>query len=303
MKFVVEFPMPSAGVDPSLLSGAGVREVAEVLEGTGFDAVCFTDHPAPSAAWLENSGHQTFDPLAALAYCAGVTRRLHVMTHCLVIPYRNPLVTAKALATLDLMSEGRLIVVAGTGYLTSEFEILGVDMAARNEVFDESVRLMSSAWTHPTFDVEIADGTVEQVSSVPAPHQNGGPPIWVAGNSTRARRRATKQAGWSPILMSESIAQMTKTAPLTLEELRRHASDLREQATAEGRPRPTVQVQTPMSRYLQRPPSVEEHRDHLGELAEAGVDSFIVMPPGRNREELVDLLERYADDFIRASAA
>jgi probable F420-dependent oxidoreductase len=302
MKFVVEYPMPASGADPALLGGAGVRQVAQVLEASGFDAVCFTDHPAPSTGWLNAGGHQTFDPSAALAYCAGVTRRLKVMTYCLVVPYRNPLVTAKSLATLDLVSEGRLIVVAGTGYLSSEFAILGVDIDARNDVFDESVSVMRSAWSRHSFDYEVAGGAVEQVTSAPAPHTQGGPPIWVAGNSARSRERAARQAGWSPILMSDDIARLTKTSPLSLDGLRRHAAAMRDRAAREGRRRPTVQVQTSMSRYLHGPPSVEEHREHLCDLAEAGVDSFIIMPPGRSREELVDLLEGYADDFVGAAA-
>jgi probable F420-dependent oxidoreductase len=300
MKFAVEYPMPVSGGNQYLLSGSGVRDVARVLEASGFDALCFSDHPAPSANWLESSvGHQTFDPLAALSFCAGVTNHLTLMTHCLVVPYRHPLVTAKVLATLDLVSEGRLIVVAGAGYLEAEFSMLNVDIDDRNRIFDESLSLIRSAWSGHA--LEYVSGTdSDQVACVPAPHTRGGPPIWIAGNSARSRRRAVGEAGWSPILVSEATARLIRTSPLTLEGLRRHVSDLRDQCERAGRPRPTVQVQTPMSRYLQRPTSIEQHREHLGQLAEAGVDSFIVLPPARSAKALVDGLEGYADDFVRA---
>ena len=70
-----------------------MTRVAQRLEAAGIDALSFTDHPAPSLRWLEEGGHETFDPFAALSYCAAVTSELHLMTRLVVLPYRNPLLT------------------------------------------------------------------------------------------------------------------------------------------------------------------------------------------------------------------
>ena len=152
MKFTIEYPVSVPGYDPALVRPDGMRRVVQAAEGAGFSAVAFTEHPAPSKKWLDAGGHEALDPLAALSFCAAVTERIGLMTYLLVLPYHNPFMLAKRLATVDLLSEGRLTVVAGTGYLRSEFLALGVDMAARNELFDESIEVMRGVWTNVPFD-------------------------------------------------------------------------------------------------------------------------------------------------------
>src|SRR6266702_8502534 len=79
--------------------------------------ISFSEHPAPSHKWLNAGGHESLDQTSALAFCAAVTSRLRLMTYLLVLPYHNPFLAAKALSTVDVLSGGRLTVVAGTGYL------------------------------------------------------------------------------------------------------------------------------------------------------------------------------------------
>jgi len=96
-----------------------IRLIAMAAEKAGFGAINTTDHPAPSDKWRLNGGHDTFDPFAALAFMAAVTNSLRLHTHILVLPYRNPLITAKCAATVDVLSDGRLTLGIGSGYLRS----------------------------------------------------------------------------------------------------------------------------------------------------------------------------------------
>src|ERR1700689_672738 len=109
MKSSLRLPLFLAGSERRYIGQAAVSDVAQAAEEAGFDSVYLTDHPAPNEAFLANGGHQEFDPLITLAYVAGVTRRLRLLTSLIVLPYRNPLLTAKSLATLDVLSGGRLM--------------------------------------------------------------------------------------------------------------------------------------------------------------------------------------------------
>src|SRR6204780_4396630 len=139
MKFTVDYPIVNAGYDPALVTAAGMTRIAQAAEEGGYDAVSFSEHPAPSAKWLNAGGHESLDQTSALAFCAAVTSRGRLMTYLLVLPYHNPFLAAKARGTVDLLSGGRLTGVPGPGYLRSEILALNVDMTQRNNLFDESL--------------------------------------------------------------------------------------------------------------------------------------------------------------------
>ncbi|MEO3822720.1 TIGR03619 family F420-dependent LLM class oxidoreductase [Actinomadura sp. B10D3] len=303
MKFTIEYPVAARDYDPALVTGEGVARVAGAIEREGYDAVAFTEHPAPSLKWIEAGGHHTLDIVSALSFCAARTTRLRLMTYLLVLPYHNPFAAAKALTTLDLLSGGRVTVVAGTGYLRSEFLALRIDMDARNEIFDESVEVMRGVWTRVPFHHEGRNFVGKGVASLPGPVQPGGPPILVGGNSAVARRRAAANQGWSPLLMAPGAkAATTRTPPLaTIEELAVRVTEVRERAAEIQGPdaEVTVQVQTPESGFMKAAGSYEEHRDHIGRLAEAGVDSFVLQPPGDDVRRLEDVLAAYAAEVVR----
>jgi probable F420-dependent oxidoreductase len=294
--FTVEYPVSVPGHDPALVTAEGMRQVVRAAEEAGYAAVGFTEHPAPSKKWLDAGGHETLDPIAALSFCAAATERIRLMTYLLVLPYHNPFLLAKGLATVDLLSGGRLVVVAGTGYLRSEFLAAGVDMDERNARFDEAVEVMRGVWTHVPYDHEGRFFTGRGVAALPAPATPGGPPIWIGGNSALARRRAAAQQGWSPFLSDGVLARTTRTPAITsVEQLARYVREVREMA---GRPI-DVQVRTPAHRFMIDGGSADEHRDHLGRLAEAGVTSFVVQPPGASVQATVEALHAYAEAFLR----
>lgn len=301
MKFTVEYPVSAPGYDPALVGPEGMTEIARAVEAGGYDAIAFTEHPAPSKKWLDAGGHESLDLFSSLSFCAAVTQRIRLMTYLVVLPYHNPFVAAKAFATLDRLSGGRASIVAGAGYLRSEFLALNVDMDARNELFDESIEVMRGLWTEVPFSHQGKHFEGRGVASVPGPVQPGGPPIMIGGNSGLARRRAARNQGWSPLMVSAEVARTTRTPSLaTIEDLAARIAEVRELAVAQQGEGTTIQiqVQTPACKYLMNPGSEEEHRDHLGRLAEAGVDSFVLQPPGESVAKTADALQSYAETFV-----
>ena len=141
------------------------------------------------------------EPFSLLAYLAHATRRIKLGTSVLVIPYRNPVVTAKMLATIDVLSRGRLILGAGVGWLREEFEALAAPpFEARGAVTDEYLRLMRAMWTSDPVTFEGHHYAVRGVHALPKPAQTSGIPIWIGGHTDAAVRRAGALGdGWHPI--------------------------------------------------------------------------------------------------------
>jgi probable F420-dependent oxidoreductase len=136
-----------------------------------------------------------------MSFLAGATARVRLGTSVLVIPYRNPVVTAKMLATLDVMSRGRVILGAGVGWLREEFEALRApSFDERGRVTDEYLRLMRECWTREPAQFDGTYYRMAPVSALPKPVQKGGIPIWTGGHTDAALRRAGELAdGWHPI--------------------------------------------------------------------------------------------------------
>lgn len=295
LRVTVEYPVDGAAAE--LLTTAGMSAVVRRADQLGYDAVAFTDHPAPTGEWLgSRAGHETLDVPTALAFCAAVTERIRLMTYLMVIPYRNPFVAAKALATLDRLSAGRLTVVAGAGYLVEEFAALGVDFAHRNQSFDEGLSVMQAAWSGEPVDhagpLFPARGVVQR----PAPVQDGGIPVMVGGNSPRARHRAARLQGWSPLVVDEDVAAAVRTRGLSLAALPGAVREVRSTVTeVQGVGASfSIQVQTPHSYALRRGLDPVAHREHLDELGEAGVDSYILKLPTSGVQDAIRGLEEYA---------
>ena len=301
MKFTVDYPIVTAGYDPALVTAAGMTRVARAAEECGFDAISFSEHPAPSQKWLNAGGHESLDQTSALAFCAAVTSRIRLMTYLLVLPYHNPFLAAKALSTVDLLSGGRLTVVAGTGYLRSEFLALNVDLSQRNELFDEALEVMRGVWGGDPFTHQGKHFSARGVVSRPGPAQQGGPPVLIGGNSALARARAARNQGWSPLMVSPEVARTSRTPGIgTVAELAAKIKEVRDAAQRDGAAAAlTVQVHTPQTGFIQRCGSAEEHRDHLGQLAGAGADSFVVRPPGDSLDRTIESLQRYAAAFLK----
>lgn len=279
MKFLVEYPVSSERGGGEWISPDGIRRFAKTAEEAGIDALAFTDHPAPSAKWLRQGGHETFDPFAALAFCAAVTTRLRLMTRLVVLPYRNPLATAKSLATVDVLSGGRATFVLGAGYLRSEFAALGVDFAERNALFDEAVEVLRNLWTTEEFRFAGRRFTALGVTSLPRPVQLPHPPLWLGGNSSVVLDRVARfGAGWSPMLGDPSVAAAARTRSITShDELRGLLDDLVSRMAAAGRNLDELDIAVPdPAADLRLAMSPDERRTRLAELAKLGVTYTVV---------------------------
>jgi probable F420-dependent oxidoreductase len=201
-----------------------VAAVAKAAEEAGFDALAFTEHPMPSDRWLEAGGHDAVDPFIALTWAAAVTSRLRLLTNITVVPYRNPFLLAKTVATLDALSGGRVVLGAAAGYLKSEFRALGVDFDERNELFDEALEVLAASWPGDPVTHEGRHFSAKGNVLVPRPVQQP-VPVWIGGNSGVARRRAARHGqGWmpfgtpaNPTVRTPAIETADDLAPLVAE--------------------------------------------------------------------------------------
>ena len=308
LRFTVEHPVGQHGCAPELYQQDGLAAFVRAAEDSGFDAVAFTEHPAPSLKWLQAGGHESLDPLTALAFVAAVTTRIKLMTYLLVLPYRNPLISAKMIATVDLLSQGRLIVGAGGGYLRSEFFALGVDFEERGALFDEAIDVIRELWVGESLTVEGRHFTARGQVSAPVPVQRPHPPIWIGGNGKNARRRVARAAdGWMPLLVSEELAATTRMPALaTVPQLAAAIDELRDLLTEAGRDPASVRIQVQGRQgdlLVHRENSWEEHHDFLGQLTEAGVTDVVIRTTGSGVGAAVDALQEYGRDGIAAHRA
>jgi alkanesulfonate monooxygenase SsuD/methylene tetrahydromethanopterin reductase-like flavin-dependent oxidoreductase (luciferase family) len=119
MRFSIQLPTDRVEQGDEFVSRDAIIEMARAVEHAGFDACYVTDHPAPAASFLEGGGHHALDPFVALSLAAAATERLRLHTNILVLPYRNPLLTAKAIASLDAVSGGRVIMGVAAGLMSA----------------------------------------------------------------------------------------------------------------------------------------------------------------------------------------
>jgi probable F420-dependent oxidoreductase len=228
MEFGCVFPNRGPMATP-----ANLGRVAEKAEALSYDTVWFSDHIViptevksfypydPSGKMPFNPSEPYWEPLTVIGYVAGRTSRLRLGTSVLILPYRNPIVTAKMLATLDVLSNGRVTLGAGVGWMEEEFKAIGLDTYARRGAYsDECIRIFRELWTkdNPSFQ-----GEFHQFSNIrcePRPVQPGGLPIWIGGHTPQAIRRVARLGdGWQPLVqrppadlppaeMQEKIAQL-----------------------------------------------------------------------------------------------
>lgn len=297
------YPLASGRASAEFATRRGVVEFARAAEEAGFDGIGFTDHPAPTHRWLGAGGHDALDPFAALAFCAAVTERLLLIPNVVVLPYRNPLLVAKSVATIDALSGGRFVLAVGTGYLKGEYRALGVDFDERNDLFDEAIEVMRGVWTTDDFSYEGHNFTARSQTANPKP--SGPIPIWIGGNSRLSRRRVVEKAdGWVPFPAPRGLAATARTVPLeTLDDLRALLDDLWRQAEATGRDPAEIDVSfmtTDGGNPADDDFNPEAHLLALADLASLSVTWCMVPMPGDSLSHAIEALHRYGDSVINA---
>jgi probable F420-dependent oxidoreductase len=237
MKFSGQIPTDQVTNGAEWIGAPAIGEIARALEAADFDAGYATEHPFPPDAWLRAGGHHALDPFVALAVAASATQRLRLHTNVLVLPYRNPFLTAKAVASLDAVSGGRVILGVAAGYLEAEYRALGADFERRNPLADDALLAMKRAWSGDSVEWDGPGYRAVGNRMLPTPVQQPHPPIWIGGNSRRAAQRAARHGqGWSPFPVSAAFGRHTRTAPIeSIEELAARIRELGDQAREVGR--------------------------------------------------------------------
>jgi len=236
--------LPSRG---AMASPDNLKSLAQRAESLGYDSVWVSDHIilprqvdsfypyAADGVAIFRPDEDYYEPLATLNFLAGCTQRVRLGTHVLILPYRNPVLTAKILATLDVLSAGRVILGAGVGWMEEEFQALGLDTySQRGAVTDEYIRLFKELWTKDEPDFQGEHYQFSGAGFMPKPVQKPHPPIWIGGHTGPAIRRAAKYGdGWMPI-------GLRPPAILEPEELSEKIARLRRLTVRAGRPEDAV---------------------------------------------------------------
>jgi probable F420-dependent oxidoreductase len=164
--------------------------VAKACEAAGAWYVAVCDHVAIPDDKVAAMGSTWYDTIATLGYLAALTERVRLISHVWVAAYRHPLVSANSFASLDRLSDGRVIIGVGAGHVEGEFEALGVDFHRRGKLLNEAIDQMAEALSAPS---------IGGLQVAPRPVQTPRPPIWIGGSAPAAIRRAAERGdGWLP---------------------------------------------------------------------------------------------------------
>ncbi|MBU6328853.1 MAG: TIGR03619 family F420-dependent LLM class oxidoreductase [Acidobacteria bacterium] len=294
MRFSIGLPTHHVDEVDEWCSARAIAEMSAAAEAAGADAVFVTDHPAPDTTFMAKGGHHALDPFVTLTVAATATSRLRLHTNLVIMAYRNPFITAKALATLDVVSNGRTIIGTGAGYLGAEFAAVGADFDRRNAVTDESILAIRALWSGEPVTMEGLHFSAVDTVARPLPVQSPHPPIWIGGNSDRAIRRTVELAdGWNPMPSPARASRLLRTPPIeSIEDLDRRIGDLRAACEKAGRAEVPEVIFTPIGVDMFRGelPSAQAFIDDMGALAAIGVSTVTVNLPAITRAQWIDTM-------------
>ena len=301
MVFGVQLPVQSQStiyVDEweTTAGPAELAAVARRADDSGFFYVAVCDHTAIPRRLAGAMGTTWYDTTATLGWLAALTTRVRLLSHVYIAALRHPLRAAKEMATLDVLSGGRLIVGVGAGHVPEEFEVLGADFARRGPLLDEAIDAMAAALSEefPAFAGPAFCSS--DLAVAPRPVQQPRPPIWVGGSSLPALRRAAARGeGWLP--QTPRRKDMAELVPKLLE--------LREELRpgdpiaigALGGPLHVGEAtwELPRGTLCGPPEAVAEHLASWGEL---GVSHVQVRFPSRSAAETCDQMAAFSETVM-----
>jgi probable F420-dependent oxidoreductase len=229
--------LPVEGEGATAASIVAVAREAERLNAHSLwvtDRILMPSEPPTGYPYSEVRGAVAFDParrwiepLAVLGMVIGVTQRIHVGTNVLVLPYRQPIVLAQEIASLDWLSNGRVLLGIGTGWMGEEFAALGIPKAERGQRTDEYIGVMRALWSSRepvTFHGRFASFT--KMTLPASPRHTGGPPILVGGNSQAALQRVARLGdGWLGVDLAPEATRLAISRIRELRDLEGRPSD------------------------------------------------------------------------------
>lgn len=302
MRFGVDLAPIGEGANPDR-----IRRLAQRAEALGFDSVWVTDHVViptrvesaypygPPGSFNPRTRGTYYEALTTMAWVAGATERVRIGVSVLVVPNRNPVLTAKQIATLDNLSGGRIILGIGVGWMAEEFEALGVShFHRRGRATDEYIRLFRALWSGGPTAFEGEFYSLREVICQPTPARPGGPPIWVGGNGTPAMRRTVELgSAWHAIRLSA-------------DELRAKHEQMRAFAAERGKPAPDLTTRCSLGPGGALTGSGEYELDGdpaaiaatLDRYAAAGcTDVMFDLFPRDSTEAMLETMERFATEI------
>ncbi len=261
--------------------GINVAELAEELEERGFESLFVPEHthipvsrksPFPGGGELPKRYAHTHDPFVALSFAAAATKRLLLGTGICLIPERDPIVTAKCVASLDQLSGGRVVFGIGGGWNVEEMENHGARYNTRFKLMGERILAMKALWTEEAAEYHGEMVDFDPVWSYPKPAQRPHPPILLGGETDYTLRRVVDYCdGWFP-------------RPGRGFEIKEQLLRLRRMAEQAGRDPRTL------STSVFRAPA---DKAALKEYAAAGIDRAVLEIPDKSRDEILRLLDEY----------
>ena len=300
------------------------KKVAQAAERAGFDFLSVNDHiivPAKldsaypytvGGVWSASEQGHCFDQLATLAFIAGCTERLRLLTSVMVVPHRPVIQTAKMLSTIDVLSNGRLIVGAGAGWMSEEFKLLGAPFEDRGRATDEYLEAFKELWTKERPAYKGTHVSFDNLIFAPKPIQKPHPPIWIGGESPAALRRTVKLAdAWYP-------GNNNQQKPLdTPARLKMGIGELRAMSEKMGRDPSTIgialiaqapygwtaeKIQDGSARRMFTGSSAEMAEDAVA-LSAVGVSDVALRLGGASLAESVERIDRFGAEVIAMAQA
>jgi probable F420-dependent oxidoreductase len=278
-------------------SPQAIITVARNAESLGFASLWVLDrllwpmqpvskYPGNPRGEMPSPMQNTYDPLVVLSFAAAHTEKLLLGTSVLVAAYRSPAVTAKMTATLDLLSNGRMILGLGVGWSADEFAAVGRSIEERNQQADEFIEVLRELWKTDESCFEGKFYRVPRSVFLPKPLQKSGPPIWIGGNSERALRRvATHGDGWHP------------TSRLPIAEMTEKIARVREAASQRGRRPEDIALTLRWNAFpdLAIPENRSLVTQRLRDYREAGVEHICIdfnIPQSTSLDSIAENMER-----------
>ncbi len=306
------FGVPSRG---PLASLENIVALAQKGEELGFDIITVSDHIvvpndidsiypySETGEFTSSQSGEYMEQLTTIAYLAGVTSRIKLLTSVMVLPHRSPVLTAKMLATIDVLSQGRLIVGCGVGWMEEEFEAIGAPpYAERGAVGNEYLRVFRELWTSddPSFDGEYA--SFSNIAFAPKPVQQPHPPLWIGGESPPALRRAGQLGdAWYPICSNPQF-------PVgTLEQFADYQARVRRHAERAGRDSDELDFAYSVNWFDDAQEQIVEGERRIltgsptqvaadiDALEDLGVNHLMLNFQGSDLKETFDLLARFTE--------
>ena len=289
--------------------------VAQQAERNGFHSIWFPDHVCmpidsgsnhPSGKRPYQPHHNFLDGAVVMGAVAAATSRIKLGTAVLIAPYRHPLSDARQLATVDLLSGGRLLFGVGCGWLREEFDAIGKDYALRNSVTEECLQIYKRAWTDAEVSFAGEHYRFENVSMDPKPAQTPHPPILFGGNTPMGARRAIRHCdGLFPLFFdldfdANLYAPLQEIVRSEADTLGRDTAGFNMIAAAWARITDANDPQSSLSPHHTCTGTAEQILEHLEALANAGYSLVVcmMMCPSGSLSELEEQIQRFGEEVI-----